>query len=243
MLIKGYFHVALMHGGNLIASEMHGRFMQSGLYDATDTINVTILGPEKDAQYLRNYIFDYHSKYKIRHCSENLEDYEFPTLKMIKDDVNQSDEYLIWYMHTKGASNCRPDVSQYIQHNIRSWRGVMCHAMMNQRDKAINMLVDEGVDATGPFWKASMDGSEYEGTGYFIGNFWWTKSGYARNLPSIVPPLIEKRYISEIWIGLGKGALKGLSQSESLDLYDFSGKKTPQGPLHGLPGSSEMLSA
>jgi hypothetical protein len=242
-MIKGYFHVALMYGGKLIAAEMHGRIIQSGLYDASDEINVVILGPKEQAKELQDYIFNHHSKYKVRYCSENLKEYEWPTLKLIQDDAKSGD-HLVWYVHTKGASNCWPGVfPEYIQKNIHAWRGVMCHYMMNYKNEIIDELSKGPTEVIGVFhsnrvWnRSTYEGGEDHTKNYFVGNFWWTTAAYIRKLQPLVPPFTDPRNNAEIWISTDTNTFKSLYQCEDFDLYDFSNNRFPNGPLHGVLGS------
>lgn len=223
----GYFHIALMHGlnGFMVANEIHGRIIESGLYDSTQTINVCILGDEFQANQINNYVFSNFSKYNIRYFSDNINLYEWPTLSTIKSDCLTCNND-IWYIHTKGASNCRPDVPARIQHNIRCWRNIMCYETIRKHENCKKLLTE--YDAVGPFY--------VEPTHYFAGNFWWAKASHIKNLKEP----FGTRNEAEGWIGTCPTAkfydLRPLPAND-LDLYDFSNKYGEKGVFYNLPGS------
>jgi hypothetical protein len=224
----GYFHVALMNGlgGLMVASEMHGRLLDSGLYDATEKINVTILGDSVQEKAINDYIFSRYSKYQVRFISSDLTLYEWPTLKFIYDDAKES-ENDVWYIHTKGASNCRPDVPAWIQHNIRSWRGVMSYWVINQHKECKKRLTL--FDAVGPLIVKDPP--------YFAGNFWWASARYIRRLKKPEGTRNE----AEGWIGTCE---KSLFSSMcpfpilGIDLYDFQCKYGDAGVFRGILGGT-----
>lgn len=183
----GYFHVALMEGLSdlSIASEMHGRFLQSGLYDASDKINIIILGDKTQADFFIDYIINKHAKYTLRFFNSNVSLYEWPTLSYIYEDCKTSNND-VWYVHTKGVSNCIPEVSTRIQRNIRSWRSVMSYHVIGRHNFCKNLLLT-GVDATGAFY------IKHENC--FSGNFWWSKANHIRSLKEP----IGTRNEAELW--------------------------------------------
>jgi hypothetical protein len=232
MSTHGFFHVALMEGfgGMLVATEMHGRILQSGLYDNTDKIHVVILGDRAQSDTLIDYIFSRHSKYEVVHYSPNLSEWEWPTLKAIKEHCKDHDDD-VWYVHTKGASNCRPDVPPHIQRNLRSWRGVMCHDVMNRHYECKELLKE--YDAVGPLLETT------RWVPHFVGNFWWARASHIRTLLDIPNEHSSARAYAEAWIGLREGSkLKGLSELRAYDCYDFSGVYGNEGVFHGYPGAT-----
>lgn len=227
----GFFHVALMEGlgGLTVAAEMHGRLLSSGLYAATDKIVVSILGDVRQAEHLVDYVFSRYDKYQVAHVSENLREWEWPTLASIKNVCSRVD-CDVWYVHTKGASNCRPDVPGHIQRNIRNWRGVMCHDVMDQHDVCKYLLKE--YDAVGPLL---YDGNEH--VPHFVGNFWWTKSSHVAKLAPVSGTLIEGRADAEAWVTRAEGKYKGLSALRVYDCYDFQGVFSEKGVFYGMKGA------
>lgn len=228
--ITGYMHVALMHGisGHMITAELHGRLLSSGLYDASDSINVCIVGDGSET--IIDYIFSRYKKYVVRYVSTDLEEWEWPTLRCMYKDCQHHDGS-VYYIHTKGASNCRPDVQPDIQKNIRDWRGVMSHyCISDYRQRLVDLL---SCDACGPFLSCNTD----NGYRYFAGNFWWAKSQHIR---SLVYPQGD-RMSAETWIGTTSSGLTptlhNLCTMPHDDPYDFAGDYIDVGVFTGLPGS------
>jgi len=225
----GYFHVALMHGlsGIIVASEMHGRILQSGLYNATDTINVVILGDAQHAQVLNDYIFSRHKKYVVRLIDPNIALFEWPTFECIYKDA-QISNHNVWYVHTKGVSNCRPDVPDRIQHNIRSWRGVMSYHIMERHKGCVELLKE--YDAVGALY--------VEGQHYFAGNFWWSKSSHIKTLRTPAGTRNE----AEGWIGTNRNSkfysLCSFPKVKGIDLYDFDNNHGEAGVFNDMEGNT-----
>jgi hypothetical protein len=207
--VHGFFHVAAMLGGELIAAELHGRLMQSGLYEASTAIHVVIVGDTSQKDRLVDYIFSRHDKYDIFYTSSNLHDYEWPALCDMHDAANDVDMNC-FYIHTKGASNCRPDVPVKIQENIRRWRDLMCYCTIGKFLEC-QYLLDSGHNTVGPLFKFGR---------HYAGNFWWTKSEHLKTLP--YPE--GNRMQAESWVtqDTDKGIFNQYAV-DSNDLYGFDG--------------------
>lgn len=220
--------MALMQGlgGLTVAAEMHGRIMQSGIYEASEKIYVSILGDIQQAQHLVDYVFSRHQKYVVAVVDPDLTLWEWPTLQAMRGYCEAHD-CDVWYVHTKGASNCRPDVPPYIQKNIRDWRAVMSRDVLG-RHAECKRLLSEGSDAVGPLLSTGMPSGPH-----FVGNFWWATSAHIRSLQLITPELSKDRNPAESWIGTRMGAvLTGMTLLTQYDCYDFEGRKYPQGVFH-----------
>lgn len=224
-MINGYLHLAMMHGdcGLMVAAEMHGRIMQSGIYDASDKIHVLLIGDNKTATNAVDYIFSRYPKYEPYFFSLNPAWYEWPTLQLMRQHSLLSDGK-VWYAHSKGVSNCRDDVPDFIQHNIRAWRSVMSYYVLGEHKLCSDLL--DMYDAVGPLISNC-------NPRYFVGNFWWATYKHIRSLP--YPQ--GSRNEAEGWIGTNPQAkLLGLCDCPlDPDLYDFK-KIHPEGTLVGYPG-------
>ena len=227
----GFFHVALMNGfgGLAIALEMHGRVLESGLYDASDRIHVGIVGDLSQASFLMDYVFTRYSKYAVEHISPNTLEFEWPTLQKMQEHCKANEDD-VWYAHTKGARNCRPDVPNRIQKNIRDWRGVMCHEVMSKHAECKQLLQEH--DAVGPL--LSVD----KWSPHFVGNFWWARASHIRKLFEIPNEKLKEREYAEAWIGMVEGAnLFGTTPTLPYDCYDFSNTHGEEGIFKGMPGA------
>ena len=177
-MIKGWFHIALMNAGYEIACELHGRLLQSGLYDASDSISISMVGDLDYQGRFNKYILSRWSKYKLIFSSSDVKGYEWPALR----DMRENAEGNCWYIHTKGASNdCRGDVPRNIQSNVRTWRDCMCHFVIGQWRKC-SQLIDEGYDAVGPLYAERLN-NDHIWNPHFAGNYWWASGEYIRKIP------------------------------------------------------------
>ena len=228
--VQGWFHIAAMGAGDYIAMELHGRLMQSGLYRTSDVIHVTLLGDQAQIDRMNELVFSKHQKYKIEHISNNVMEYEWATLKHMHKTAMESGDLHMWYIHTKGASNCRPNVPPQIQKNIRRWRDLMCHYTIGEYKKC-QYLLGSGYDTVGSLLRYN--------TGciapYYVGNFWWATANYLRTLPEITEETISNRSNAEGWITHPKVKGKHFNQFwlETMDLYGFDPYYGDQGPFIG----------
>ena len=239
--IHAFMHCALMHGGLSVATEMHGRMMQSGFYDKVDSVTWTICGPKDQADYLHDYVLKWHPKTIIRYAGESFECYEYPALKLLEAKALESkdDETILIYLHTKGASNCRPDVPDYIQHNLREWRGHMCAEIMDI--EAVKMYLDR-FTSCGPLHVLADHPDNTARVDYYAGNFWACTPLHIKRMERLSPNNTDRRNFAEEWIGTSNGPRKNtfgaMSACDHFDLYDFSNKCHPVGPLDGYKGTS-----
>jgi hypothetical protein len=222
----GFFHVALMGGytGLCIANEMHGRILQSGLYDISKEIRVCILGPEDQTDHLMQYVFLPYPKYKVFHISQDFGLYEWPTLQAIKEHfLFNTREEDVWYMHTKGASNTRKDVPAHIRFNIADWRSVMFENMISDIPM-IKGILRKTDGAVGPLLR-----KEETNVPFFAGNFWWATANHIRRLPTPTAYDVLNRMYAETWISAhNEGTLTSLIDGPVLDPYGFYSKDTEE---------------
>jgi hypothetical protein len=132
-------------------------------------------------------------KIKLVKVSDNLLDYELPTLQFIYEYSKENSDYNVLYLHTKNVGKeinlCIEDQIEYMLYfNAIKWR------------ECINSLID--CDTCG------VDLRE-EPVLHYSGNFWWAKSSYLLTLPSPYEfnnlsqypnPLNSIRHNQEFWI-------------------------------------------
>jgi hypothetical protein len=213
--ICGFLHIALMEGfsGLSIANELHGRILQSGLYDKSDSIYVCLLGPSDQIYHMLYHVFQPYPKYHVFQMHGNFAMWEWPTIQALKEHANEHD-HDIWYMHTKGASNTRADVPAYIRANLSDWRNLMFTAMT--KDIATTQhILEETQGAAGPFLKNTP-------APHFMGNFWWASAKHLRDIPRPTERDIRDRMFSEMWIGSQGGTLTSLADGPLDDPYGFN---------------------
>jgi len=140
-------------------------------------------------------ITKYNNKNNIVLCkiSENLADYELPTLQFIYNFCIKSQLHNILYLHTK---NVGKEINLCIEDQIE----YMLHFLVKKWPECLEKLTNNdtcGVDLRG------------EPTLHYSGNFWWAKSSYITTLPSpnefnnleeYPNPLNSLRHNQEFWI-------------------------------------------
>ena len=114
-MISGWFHIAFINSGYEIACELHGRILQSGLYHATDAINVCMVGDVSQSIKFDKHVLSHWPKYKVVYSNPSLDAFEWPALMHMREHAFGN----CWYVHTKGASNtCVDSVPLLIQANL-----------------------------------------------------------------------------------------------------------------------------
>jgi len=218
-MINGWMHIACMLNGYEIACELHGRLLQSGLYDVANKINISLVGNINQQVKLIGNVFSRYDKYKVIYQSENITNYEWPCLLHMQEHALGS----CFYIHSKGASNeTRPDVPVNIQTNLRLWRDLMCHYVISKHDLC-NKIIDSGIDACGPLLTNSNSTQQH-----FSGNFWWASDKHIKSLPVEVDR--ANRNKAETWITNMTGKFYNLYEApQNADFYGFDGCVNPFG--------------
>lgn len=197
MAIVGYFHICAINNYHSIVQDQIHAIKRSGLFDATDHINVVILSPNNE---FIPEIDD--SKFRIRYQSTNLNLYERITLNIMRQDCleaqkNNQTNY-IWYIHTKGVSSKNQNPTR--QRDVRNWRKSMEAVVICNWEACVRKLSLENYDTCGINYTNRIS-NKY----HYSGNFWWAQSAYIVRLPEL--QLIQYRsqdqYLEpEMWIGL-----------------------------------------
>lgn len=181
MAVYGFMHAALLGSGEQIHLEQLETIRRTGLYDASEKISIGMLGRNHRA-------FADHGKFEIAYRSRQVEEHEFPTLRMLHEAASrmQPDDH-VWYIHTKGANSYRPNS----QPGPLGWRRFMEYYVL-QHWRFLR----------GALWGHDCAGVQLrpEPWPHFSGNFWWARASYLRTLP--VPMLTRSRTEAEEWLGL-----------------------------------------
>ncbi len=181
--IYGFAHVALINDWEKIFGEQMEKCVRSGLYEKSEKIFVSLLGPECERVKFPL------EKIEIFHRSANLREYEFPALRKIHE-ICQNENCFLWYIHTKGVS-----VTDYRKKFVEDWRKLLDYFIIERSTDCL-MWLEKNYDVCGINWKK-------EPWGHFYGNFWWARSEYIRKLPSIDEKFSKLRHNAERWIGMG----------------------------------------
>jgi hypothetical protein len=155
---------------------------------------MSILGPCGEGAF-----FKYPQKVSVKYTSESLEEYEFPTLKLLYDKCLKED-CIVWYIHTKGVFNRRRRHPKFGKRD--KWRDILEFYTISCWRSCLKALLVNNYSTCGPyldFDRLSNRGKFY----YYGGNFWWAKSSHIRNLDNPLNCDISNRWMAEGWL-LGK---------------------------------------
>jgi hypothetical protein len=198
-----FFHVATIGQYQKIFDEIYMQIVESKLIDTIESLNICVVG-NGELKVQDN------DKIKI-YKNSDINFGEFFTLDLLKcfsDSLVEN--FKILYIHTKGVT--APD-----NPCIDDWRKYMTYFNIKQHKKCFDIL------------------SQYDSCGvdlvnepclHYSGNFWWANSSYIKELPIIseimfpkVPPILSIRHNAEFWIGMKKGRLKSLWNS-NINVYE-----------------------
>lgn len=165
--MKVFLHVAAMNHYREVVAELSGAITGSGLYDEASLLVCSIVGDGNVDGLLGE-------KWSVVRSGE-LEQYEYPTIELLRRDamVNQDDFYL--YVHTKGVTDS-PVAPR------ASWRRYMSHFTIDRWRESVANLADYDTVGT------QIAGGR--GWGHYAGNFWWARGDFLASLP----PCVKRRH-------------------------------------------------
>lgn len=148
-----------------------------------------VLGTDSDIDFVRELGL------KIAYKSNNLNEYETPTLELLYQWSQCNDKSAVLYMHTKGVSADND--------SKKLWRWLMTDLLIKEYDKNLHTL--EVADMVGVNWQ---DSPQYP---HFSGNFWMARTDWINVLSSPTdhkncggPNIVGNpwsRMHAEMWIG------------------------------------------
>lgn len=201
-MIKGFWHIYMInHWYSIVADQMR-IILVSGLYDAVSEINIGCIGSEKEKSVLQKYFIDLYPKLKIKYYGQEPTFYEFPTIKLIEDDIG---EYFGFYFHTKGVTKPSDSV-------VNHWRAWLNEAILNRwRLHYNNIRADYDISGVNVMYSPD----------HFSGNFWWFNRRYVKKLPKISSLDLDNRYHAEQWIMMckNKRIFKGEFKEPGIDTF------------------------
>lgn len=159
--IYGFMHVARMNNWEEIVADQFQKISQTGLGQATARITLGVVGTGAPVQIPG----ELQDKTSVGFEGDNLALHEYPTLAMLENVCGRED-CLAWYIHTKGASRNRPGERE----SARNWRHYMEWFVLENWEACIRALKD--ANCVGSMWNGWT----------FLGNFWWTRADYVRQL-------------------------------------------------------------
>jgi hypothetical protein len=191
-----FWHVCGINNYIDVTQEQWHAIASSGLIDKIDKIYLTYLG--KDRAEIQ-WLLDKHPKITLQNFHEDIKHYERLCLMSLLD-YSKNTEANILYIHAKGVS--RPD-----NPHIQDWRRMMEHFLIHRHERCLELIKD--YDALGILVCNSGNGERITNENHkfhFSGNFWWSKTSYLRNLPSLYQSHINdlshncRWWLCETWL-------------------------------------------
>lgn len=195
--LYGYWHICMIKNFLAISGEQLKLMVSSGLYDKVDIIKVGCVGDFCNVVALKK-LFKKYPKIEISVHAHSIAEYEFPTIRLIKEDAKKEQPFNCFYIHSKGVANpAGTHWRNYLNHyNITHWK--KCQAKLK-----------EGYDIVG----VKFMGENHAHPQHFSGNFWHTTSDYIRRLPEIDLLDTQNRYNAEFWSGMSRPKWFSLNQT------------------------------
>ncbi len=182
MKLAAFFHVGILNCWKEVNSEILGEVKISGMLDALDILQVGIVGDVPENRF--EFPFE-HEKLQVGYKSDNLKDFEYPTLVLLQNYCKENPDAKVCSFHNAGVS--RPKDSKYpeyrrleVYHTISKWRECIEH--LDMFDVCGINIQTHPVD-------------------HFSGTFWWANASYINKLI----PVEDSKKIFCGGIGSGPG--------------------------------------
>mmetsp|Transcript_38891 Transcript_38891/g.62996 ORF Transcript_38891/g.62996 Transcript_38891/m.62996 type:complete len:418 (-) Transcript_38891:561-1814(-) len=187
--VVGFYHIAQLGHWSYIVDTQIESLESSGLLDRTSVVNVIVLG---------NITFE-SEMLKFRTTQmDNLTQWEFPTLDLLRSHCSLYPNDLVWYIHNKGASRTpnRP---------VEDWRKLLMYFVVERWQDCYTHVANNETDACGSMLYHNTDLDRF-----YAGNFWWARCDYINTLPAYNR---ADRYSAERWVGQGNVRLVNCYQT------------------------------
>ena len=125
---------------------------------------------------------------KVIHYSQQTNEFENVTVKLLHTFCRFNPEYKVLYMHTKGVSYGRDHV---FLPGIHSWNRFMLYGLVDNYEKCLQLM--HIYDTIGSNYRPSQDGNGQ----HYSGNFWWATAKYISTLPI---DYMKNKYDPEFWL-------------------------------------------
>ena len=192
-MIKAFLHIATMGEYQKIFDELISSVFESKLINNIDELNICLTGDGE-------LIFGQTSPNIKIHRVGKIDEFEFPTLQLIENEINKTDSNIkILYFNGLGVTG----------NNLfkQSWRKYLTYFNIYQFMECIKAL-DNGYNVAGVDWRI-------DPVPHFSGNFWWANSSYLKTLPKIQslnkpysPIILTLRHNAEMYIGMNNSIVK-----------------------------------
>jgi hypothetical protein len=160
--IHVFIHTCTMNHWQEVLKRQLKRMKNSGLYDASATISLGVLG-DGDVSSIK----EMYPKVNVIYQDPNTAKYERPTLLSLHNWCKTyPDRIHVLYLHTKGITRTNPTVTD--------WTKFLEYFVIDQWKDCVQALKDH--DVAGVNWQLGPQP-------HFSGNFWWATSAYVESLP------------------------------------------------------------
>lgn len=195
--VVGFMHVCLINNWQEIVNGQFQIMRESGLMDYLRVINICAVGPEAEYAKLLTLIRP-HQKMQIGAFSQNLQEYEYISLRFLHETAKRGTQFYGFYVHTKGVSTPGNEGGKYwldyMNHfNLRLWKEAIKHLDLGYETCGVKYINKQ--------WPA-----------HYSGNFFWFDSSYVATLPDVNRMNLRDRFNAEMWICSGKAIAATLSQ-------------------------------
>ncbi len=190
--IIGYWHLWMVNHFADIVKEQLKYLVDSGLYDALDTLHICCLGEYEKFLYLQKIIEKY-PKIKIGAFETDNTLYEFVTLNLLKDHADKAeDDYYVFYFHSKGVSFSK-SANETAFRGGGIWRNSMNYWTIERWKDNVEKL-DDGYETVGTQLRIR------EFPTHYSGSYFWSKTEYIKLLPPVYSLDMNNRMESEFWL-------------------------------------------
>jgi hypothetical protein len=215
--IVGFIHVYMVNEWEEILMEQIKLMSDSGLYNEMRCANICCIGTEQNMEHLKEIIKPI-TKLQFAAWSSNASEYEFLSLRFIKDVCDRGTTFYGFYIHSKGVSWPGHEGGKY-------WRDYMNHYIITRWKDDVKML-DMGHETCGVKivhrnWPL-----------HYSGNFFWFKAEYVKLCVPVSSMNLKDRFNAEMWIGSGRPIAGTLCQ----DFVDYDTKGIFTAKDDQLPG-------
>jgi hypothetical protein len=167
-MVHVYYHIYAINGVESIIDEQLSLIKKH--FDFPYTLNVGISIAEDNDSI--DYIINKFEKIRDVRSKGN----EFVTLDLIEKDKEKfGDSDYILYIHTKGASRLKDDISN----NMIAWRQYMNYFNIEKCKNVFKIFEKSQYNTYGcNFAKSDCEND----ASHYSGNFWWAKSSYLKTI-------------------------------------------------------------
>lgn len=184
-----FWHICGINNYTTIAEEQWNIIESSGLIDKVESVYITYLGRDKTGI---QWLLDKSTKIVLQKFDKNLKHYERLCLMSLLE-YSKDNEANILYIHAKGVS--RPD-----NLHVQDWRRMMEFFLIQKHERCLELINSYDVLGSllccyGNQEKITNEKHKWN----FSGNFWWSKTSYIKNLPSLYQEHLTDLSIKHRW--------------------------------------------